>query len=85
MKYQSMLIDKGSREQLIASGYKRSILRTILFHLVAILCLGLPYVLVYWHDVFGIQWQYIQCSISLAEVLILEVNEFLLSYFDFYY
>ena len=69
----SMLIDEGSKEQLRATGYRRSFLKTALFHCVALLLVGFPYVLVYWHDVFGILWQYVQCPISAAQVLILEV------------
>ena len=76
-KNHSMLIDEGSKEQLIATAYERSYFKTALFHCIAILCFGLPYVLVYWHDVFGILWQCVQCPISQAQILILQVSRFL--------
>ena len=69
----STIIDAGSKEQLLAVGYHRSYLKTIFFHIISILCLGFPYVLTYWHNVFSIRWQYVQCSISEAQVLVLEV------------
>ena len=68
------LIDANSKEQLLAIGYRQNYLKTVVFHCASLLCLGLPYVLAYWHKVFSIRWQYSFCSISNAQVLILEVN-----------
>ena len=76
IKPNSTVIDDGSKEQLTAYGYTRSYLKTFVFHLIAIICIGIPYVLIYWHDVFGIRWQYIQCPIDEAQVLVLEVSIF---------
>ena len=73
-KPNSTVIGDGSKEQLTAIGYTRSYLKTFVFHCISILCMGFPYVLIYWHDVFGIQWQYVQCPISEAQALILEVR-----------
>ncbi len=68
------IINKGTKEQLLALGHKRSYLKTVLFHLFSILCFGFPYVLMYWNKVFGIHWQYVQCGVKEAQVLVLEVN-----------
>lgn len=69
-----IIIDEDSKEQLIAVGYSRSYLKTFLFHLIALACFGLPYVLTYWHDVFRVQWQCFRCSVEEAKVLVLEVH-----------
>lgn len=68
-----IIIDEDSKEQLIAVGYARSYVKTFFFHLVALALFGLPYVLTYWHDVFRVRWQYVQCPVAEAEVLVLEV------------
>lgn len=78
-KPNSTVIGDGSKEQLTAVGYVRSYLKTFFFHFIAIICLGIPYVLVYYHDVFGVRWQYVQSSIDEAQVLVLEVKFFYLS------
>lgn len=75
----SLIIDGGSKEQLVIIGYARSYLKTLAFHCVALLCLGLPYVLTHWHNVFGIRWCYVRCPIDSAQVLVLKV--FSLYYF----
>ncbi len=74
IKPNSTVIDDGSKEQLTAVGYTRSYLKTFVFHLIAIIFVGLPYVLIYWHDVFGVRWQFVQCPIDEAQVLVLEVK-----------
>ncbi|KZS08802.1 putative Cation-transporting ATPase 13A2 [Daphnia magna] len=72
VKPSSTVIGDGSKEQLIAVGYTRSYIKTFIFHCIALLCIGLPYVLVYWHNVFGIRWQYVRCPIDESQVLVLE-------------
>lgn len=69
----STIIDGGTKEQLLAVGYVRSYFKTVVFHIFALLCLGLPYVLTYWHNVFGIRWCYVRCPISEAQALVLKV------------
>lgn len=82
IKSSSTVIDDGTKEQLKAVGYSRSYLKTFFFHCVAIICVGIPYVLIYWHNVFGVRWQYVQCPIDEAQVLVLEVSETILFSFD---
>lgn len=74
IKPNSTVIGDGSKDKLVAVGYTRSYMKTFIFHCLAILCMGLPYVLTYWHNVFGIRWQYIQCPIDESQVLVLEVR-----------
>ena len=53
-----IVIPAGGKECLRATGYRRNIYKTFIFHCLSVILLGLPYALVYWHAVFGIQWKY---------------------------
>ena len=70
------ILNPGQDDELECRGFQRSICKTILAHLLSILCLGLPYLVAHWKPEWKIKWYRTACPLFSADaVLVVDPND----------
>ena len=62
-------------EKLTCYGYKTSHCKRFIFHVVAVLFAGIPYVLLQWFCQYATYTKHSKCSLTEAEMLLIQVNK----------
>lgn len=65
------LLQPGTEEELVVFGYRSSPCRTALYHLLALLTLGVLYLVTYWRPEWKVSWTTRKCDLAEADCLIL--------------
>ena len=66
------ILNPGEDEELECFGYKRNTSKSIVAHLISILCVGIPYLIGYWKPEWQINWFRSICPLVQADTVLLK-------------
>ena len=61
------ILNRGEDTEFECKGFKRSLLKTVISHLISILTFGIPYLIGYWKPDWKIKWYNNSCQLTEAD------------------
>ena len=61
------ILNRGEDTEFECQGFRRSILKTVIAHIVSILTLGIPYLIGHWRPDWKVKWYNNKCLLSKAD------------------
>ena len=61
------ILNRGEDTEFECQGFRRSLLKTVISHIVSILTLGIPYLIGHWRPDWKVKWYNNKCLLSKAD------------------
>jgi len=64
------VLNEGQEDEFTVHGFKRSLPRTIIAHLLSLLLVGVPYLVGYWKPGWRVKWTRVRCTLHQADTVL---------------
>ena len=70
-KMDTAILNRGEDTEFECRGYRRNLLKTVITHVISILCFGIPYLIAHWKPDWKIKWYRNRCPLSKADTVMI--------------